>query len=229
VNLLELRDFTGNLLDYDPTNETYTKQLTTLLNDAQVRILSDRPWDFAMREDQLRVKADETIILGVTNNSFTATGVGFPLSTDPIRPGSLLEGGIVTITDSGGLTRDYEIVHVGATTSLALDRPFRGISGTYTCTVKYRDIPLLTDAMTVHSVMDLGQGTPVPMDFLSQFTRDDVQLDPEMEGTPTHYIPSKGIRVPAPRSVTGVSVITPGAGRGVRTINVYMVNVRNPP
>jgi hypothetical protein len=228
MNLGELRDFCGNLLDYDPTNTTYKNQLTTLLNDAQSRILSDRPWDFAMREDDLRVKADEVLTLTVSAGSATATGVGFPFSTAPVQPGSLLEGGIATIIDAGGLERDYEIVHVGGSTTLSLDRPFQGIGGTYQVQVKYRNIPLLADAMTVHSVMDLSRGTPVPMDFMSQYTRDDVQLDVDQEGTPSHYIPASAVKVQAPRAVSGVATITPGAGRGTRTINVYMVNVRNP-
>ena len=50
MNLGELLDFCGNLLDYDPVNTTYRAQLVSLLNDAQTRTLTDRPWAFASQE-----------------------------------------------------------------------------------------------------------------------------------------------------------------------------------
>jgi hypothetical protein len=58
VNLSDLIDFCGNLLDYDPVNETYREQLVSLLNDSQTRILTDRHWAFAQRERDLRVYTD---------------------------------------------------------------------------------------------------------------------------------------------------------------------------
>ena len=55
MRLIELLDFCGNLLDYDPSNPTYRDQLVTLLNDAQTRCLTDRPWAFASRDRKLQV------------------------------------------------------------------------------------------------------------------------------------------------------------------------------
>ncbi len=60
MNLGELLDFCGNLLDYDPSNDTYRSQLVSLLNDAQTRTLTDRPWAFASRDRKLRVFTDTT-------------------------------------------------------------------------------------------------------------------------------------------------------------------------
>ena len=41
MNLAELIDYIGNLVDYDPLNSAYRAQLTSLINEAQVRTLSD--------------------------------------------------------------------------------------------------------------------------------------------------------------------------------------------
>ena len=92
MNLGELLDFCGNLLDYDPSNDTYRSQLVSLLNDAQTRTLTDRPWAFASRDRQLRVFTDTTLSLGFTNGQAQVTGSGLPTSPDPVTPGSALAG-----------------------------------------------------------------------------------------------------------------------------------------
>lgn len=228
MNLGELRDYCGTLLDYDPVNQTYVDQLNNLLNESQSRILTDRPWEFSQREDDVWVKTDVTYTATFTNSSPNVAGT-FPYSTDVVLPGSPLEGGRLHITDSAGTEYEYEVRFVSAANNLVLDRPYAGLTGVYVATISFRAVPLLSDVSTIQSLMDLqNQGAPIPLDHLGKYTRDDVQLDPALLGTPSHYIPSDAFRVPAPRTVTGVAVITPGAGRGVRTINVYAVNVRNP-
>ena len=67
MNLGQLVDFVGNLLDYDPTNTAYREQLVNLLNDAQTRCLTDRPWAFAMRDRVLKVFTDGSQDIGYTN------------------------------------------------------------------------------------------------------------------------------------------------------------------
>ena len=76
MNLADLRAFMGNLLDYDPTNVTYTNQLTDLLNDAQTRILTDRPWSFSIVEEDVETRTDVAVSLACANGSSQATGTG---------------------------------------------------------------------------------------------------------------------------------------------------------
>jgi hypothetical protein len=85
-----------------------------------------------------------------------------------------------------------------------------------------------SDTMTVEGVLDMSDSLPRTQVQLSKWQRDDVQLDPDELGTPTAFMPSRSRRVRAPRKVTGVTVSTPGAGRGVRTLQVYMCNVIAP-
>ena len=223
MNLADLRAFMGNLLDYDPTNVTYTSQLTDLLNDAQTRILTDRPWSFSIVEEDVETRTDVAVSLACTNGSSQATGSGFPLSASAVRPGSAFDGATVRIDG-----REYEIAYVVNATTLHFTTQFVGASATYATSVRQRQVYMPSDTMTVESVLDMTDALPRSQAQLSKWVRDDVQLDPDQLGTPTAFMPSQSRRVRAPRAVTGVSIVSPGAGRGVRTLQVYMVNVRAP-
>lgn len=227
MNLGNLVDFVGNLLDYDPTNDTYRAQVVSLLNDAQTRVLTDRPWDFAMRDRKLRVWTDVEVPVGVSNGSATVTGGPFPFSSSAIKPGSDYELGYLTITDSNDLTTMYRVMFVAATNQMFLDRDFIGASGSYTALLKRREIYLPSDCAQVQNVGDPSVGIPVKSLFLSKWEREDAGLDPSLLGTIEAYLPSEGLRVQAPTLPRGVAVVA-AAGQGVRTIHVYMVNVWGP-
>ena len=227
MNLGELLSFCGNLLDYDPTNSTYRSQLVSLLNDAQTRILTDRPWDFSQKDRKLGVRTDAEYTATFTNNSPSVAGT-FPFNPSTVRPGSPLAGAVLTVTDSNGNTFTHSVAWVQNANTLYLDRPFTGVTGVYTATLKWRDIFLPSDCMTVENVGDPSVGIPAKSIFLSKFEREDSDLDPDLLGTIEAYLPSTSKRIPAPTRARGVNVIVAGAGQGVRTINVYMVNVSGP-
>jgi len=226
VNLGDLVDFVGNLLDYDPTNPTYREQLVSILNDAQTHILTDRPWPFAMKDRKLKVWTDDTFTFQFVNGSNQITGAGIPVSTDMVKPGG--EFALAEIeADSPQFIR-HRIMWVKNPTTAFLDRPFEGLSGSYEVTIKRREIRLPSDAMTVQNVSDPEVGIPAKALFLSKWEREDSNLDPDLLGTIEAYLPSQAFVVAAPRTPRGVTVETVGAGEGVRTINVFMVNVYAP-
>ena len=228
MNLADLRAYVGNLLDYDPTNSTYDGQLDALLNDAQTRLLTDRAWMFCQREGDVVVPTDAPSTFNVTNGSATVAGAGFPASSSTVLPGSSWEGGIVTIKDSNGLEGEYVVRYVASANQLFLDRDFGGASGGYAVTVKQRQVYLAGDTATLMMISDMDTGTPTPQFQLSKYERDYGRFSRELLGTPEAYLPSEGTRVTAPRTARGITVTTPGAGRGVRTLNIYMVNVLGP-
>jgi len=227
MNLSELVSFCGNLLDYDPTNATYREQLVSLLNDAQIRCLTDRPWDFAMRDRVLRVYTDVSHQMNLVNGSATVSGVNFPSNPSLITPGSRWDQGRMTVTDSNGVTGNYIIAWVSSVNQLFLSRDFEGVTGTYTVTIQFRDVFLPSDCMTIQNVSDPSVGIPAKAGFLSKWEREDANLDPELLGSIEAYLPSEGKRTPAPQVPRGVAVVA-GASQGIRTINVYMVNVYGP-
>jgi len=228
MNLGSLLDFMGTLLDYDPSNSTYRAQVVTLLNDAQVRCLTDRHWDFSTRDRKLQVWTDTTLTLNVTNGSATATGTGFPVSSDLVKPGSELARAVVTFSDSAGNAHTHRIAWVENATTLYLDRLYTGASGAVSALVKRRDIFLPSDAMNVLNVSDPSVGIPAKALMLSKWEREDANLDADLLGTVEAYLPSEGLMVRAPQTVRGVTVQSAGAGQGVRTVDVYMVNVKAP-
>ena len=228
MNLGELIDFVGNLLDYDPTNSTYRAQLVALLNDAQTRCLTDRHWDFATRERVVQTYTDTTITITVTAGSDAVAGTGLPFSGDLLLPGSNYDRGTLTFTDSAGTTHRHEIAWVENATTLYLTRAYTGASGAVSALLKRRDVFLPSDAMNVLNVGDPIAGIPVKAMFLSKWEREDANLDPDLLGTIEAYLPSEGIRINAPQTARGITVQSTAAGQGARTIHVYMVNVSGP-
>jgi hypothetical protein len=227
LNLGDLIDFCGNLLDYDPTNDTYRAQLVSLLNDAQTRCLTDRPWDFAQRDRKLQVWTDLNLAVTVTNGSATVGGGPFAVSSSAVLPGSVLDRAVIEITDSTGATYVHNIAWVLSSTQLYLDRPFVGASGSYSALVKRREVYLPSDCMQVQNVGDPTQGIPAKILFLSKFEREDANLYPDLLGTIEAYLPSEGKRIPAPQTPRGITTVA-AVSQGARTINVYMVNVQGP-
>jgi len=229
MNLGDLLDFVGNLLDYDPSNTVYRSQLVSLLNDAQSRLLTDRHWDFGGRDRRLQVWTDipaQTITVTAGAAQFTGT---FPISASTITPGSELSGALVEFTDNAtGTLHRLTIAWVQNGTTAHFERPYTGSSGAVSAKIQRRDIALPSDAMNVLNVSDPHVGTPAKALFLSKWEREDANLDPELLGTIEAYLPSDGFRVAGPQTARGVSVQSAAAGQGVRTIEVYMVNVRHP-
>lgn len=227
MNLQDLRAYCGSLLDYDPVNPTYTGELDGFLNDAQQRILGDRAWDFLTTEGVLQARADVSISLGFTNGSSSVSGTGLPIGTAAL-PGSPYELATADVTDSAGLQGIYTVQYVQNATTLHLDRPFTGASGTYAVTLQRRDLHLPADTAQLMAVLQDDVGYPQQVSFLSKLDRDAYVLDPDTEGTPASYLEGESLYVPAPRAVRGVSAATVAAGKGVRTVKVFMVNVRAP-
>ncbi len=226
MNLGQLVDFVGNLLDYDPTNTAYREQLVNLLNDAQTRCLTDRPWAFAMRDRVLKVFTDGSQDIGYTNGSAVLSGT-FDFNTSTVTPGSSLTGAVLLFTDSNGATHEHTVTYVESASVAHIDRPYVGASGTYTTTTRQREVYLPSDCMTVENVSDPHVGIPAKALFLSKFEREDANLDPDLLGTIEAYLPSEGRSVPAPQTPRGVATVA-AVGQGTRTINLYMVNVRGP-
>ena len=123
--------------------------------------------------------------------------------------------------------QSYVIQWVELTTRLYLDRAFEGVTGTYTATIKRREVYLPSDCMTLQNLSDPKVGIPAKAMFLSKWEREDANLDPSLLGVIEAFLPSEGRRVPAPQVPRGVATVA-GSSQGVRTINLYMVNVEGP-
>jgi hypothetical protein len=228
VNLDELVDYVGNLVDYDPVNEAYRAQLVSLINEAQVRILGERPWTFAQRERAVQAWTDTQINVSVSTGSATVSGAAFPVSSSTVKPGSNLDQAILEWTDLGGQLHRHTLAWVKNVNVLFLDRDYEGISGSYVATVYRRQVYLPSDSLTVQNVLDPIVGVPNPLVYLSKFEEENSVLDPKKLGRLEAWVASQGKRTPAHRTARGVAVVAAAPGQGVRTIHIWMVNVLAP-
>ena len=200
MNLGQLIDFCGNLLDYDPTNETYKAQLVSILNDSQTRVLTDRPWDFAMKERVLKVWTDTTFTFTYTNGSNQVAGTAIPVSTSQVLPGSAFTEAALSGVDSTGAAFQYRLTWVKNGTTAFIDRPFEGVTGAYTTTLRRRDVFLPSDSMQTQNVSDPHVGIPARCMFLSQWELEDANLDPDLLGTVEAYLPTDGKVIRGPKA-----------------------------
>lgn len=235
MNLAQLRALVDNLIDYDPVNETYREDVRTLLNNAQLRVLGDQAWDFLIEESRQRVLTDQTVSLTFINGEIAVTDAtapsppgSFPISFDGKYPGSPWELATLHVTDSAGLSGIYTIRLVATSNTLSIDRPFLGASGTYSCSIRFRNVYLPADTVQLQGELRTDTGYPIKLQWLSQFSHDVYNLDADLLGAPENVLEGEAVYVPAPRSVHGVSAVTSGSGRGVRSVTVYMVNCMAP-
>ena len=75
MNLSDLKQYVGNVIDYDPTaNPAYSDQLGRIISDAYERIYTEKPWTFCQKEVELEAKPDVTgLTIGVSFGSATIT------------------------------------------------------------------------------------------------------------------------------------------------------------
>ena len=71
MRLVDLRDMVANIVDYDPSVDTYRNQITDLLNDAYYSLFSTKPFTFAQKEQIVKAYADVSITVN-TGNPVTA-------------------------------------------------------------------------------------------------------------------------------------------------------------
>lgn len=225
MNLADLRDFIGNLLDYDPTNPDYEKQLHQLINDAQTRVLTDRPWTFSQREAQSLVFTDFVHPVSLVQGSATVTGTAFPFSSNVTLPGSQLDGTEVELVDVAGIVRKVRLAWVLNATTAYLTDVFDGPTANYVATFKKREIPLPGNLLTLMGLLDASVGVPQSQLQINKFERDDARLDFQQLGTPIAFCMSGQERILPPRDTLGVSVVAAAPGQGNRTITVYMCNI----
>ena len=50
MNLAEIREYIGNILDYQPEITTYQKQLDNVINEQYFRLFNAKPYTFAQKE-----------------------------------------------------------------------------------------------------------------------------------------------------------------------------------
>ena len=213
MRLVDLRDMVANIVDYDPSVDTYRNQITNLINDAYYRLFSTKPFTFAQKEEIVIARGDLSYNLGLTNGSSAVT---MPLGATAL---SAFEGQIVEISGT-----EYTIAWVNAAgTTFYLTELFTGATAAYDGKIKFRYLDLPQDCIAIMNVakrsMTLTPQEPGMFTALARYEDEYYNLPLDEVNLPHYWIPADEFHVTAPRGVGAIVPSTPGA---VNTVNVAM-------
>jgi len=208
MNLSEIRDMVGSILDYSPDVQTYKDEVTRVVNQLYLEMFADRKWQFAQKSKNLTAYKDVTGTGNTGAGAFTATSAVFA---------TWMEGQIIEIsggTWSGDALSGEYIIRRVASTSIVYLNNFDGSDATASSTtapasfrVKHRYIDMPEDMV---KVLSLGIRTPAQssdtatgnatINFLncSRHLDEELDLDLDMSGRPTDWIRYDNYQMPQP-------------------------------
>ena len=213
MRLVDLRDMVANIVDYDPSVDTYRNQITNLLNDAYYSLFSTKPFTFAQKEEIVKAYADVSITVN-TGNPVTAE-LTYTLGTVPYH----WEGQIIEIEGV-----EYTIAWVKAGSMFLTEIPtVLSVSTAYSGKVKFRYLDLPQDCIAIMNVakrsMTLTPQEPGMFTALARYEDEYYNLPLDEVNLPHYWIPADEFHLSAPRAVKGITPSTPGA---INTVYVAM-------
>lgn len=218
MNLSEIRDMVGSILDYSPDVQTYKDEVTRVVNQLYLEMFADKKWQFAQKSKNLTARADVTTTgtasSGVLTVGDSDTAVVYAVNT-------WMEGQIVEVSggtwSSSQMSGEYRIVKIelaSLTTSRLYLEDSDGspvtagaTSAAATIRIKNRYIDMPEDMV---KVMSLGIRSPAQssdtatgnatINFLncSRHLDEELDLDLDMSGRPTDWIRHGNYQTPQP-------------------------------
>jgi len=209
TDLRALREYVANVLDYDPNNDTYKRQIDRLLNEADRSIFLAKPFTFINKAVEVTAYTDRAATLAFTNgNQVVTAGAAF------------FESWMVNQeVEADGKT--YRINAVDSTTQARIERGFESATGSYASTVMNRYLDLPSDCTSVLNVARRSNTrTPNDPGMLTSLTRYEDEWNNLPLGEvnlPIYWMNYDPAFIGGPRR--NFSVSTAGAGgAGVRTL-----------
>ena len=113
MNLGQIIDRCGTIMDFNPNISDYRNEVRSLVNMAYMEMFGDKPYVFAQKDAYINVYSDVSVVqFTLTNDRVVATS-GTPFT-------ALHEGRVFTI-DSGTYKGDYVIRNFVGSTEVNLD------------------------------------------------------------------------------------------------------------
>jgi hypothetical protein len=210
-DLRSLREYVANVLDYDPNNATYKREIDRLLNEADRSICLSKPFTFINKAADLQVYSDRTASLAFTNNTQVVTAAA------PFFEDWMVNQEVEVNNET------YRFVYIESGTQARIDRPFESATATYESKVINRYIDLPDDCTTVLNVARrTNTRTPNEPGMLSPLTRyeDEWHNLPLGEtNVPIYWLYHDPSFIDGPRRNFDLNAVVT-AGAGVRTIEV---------
>lgn len=212
MNLSELRDYIGNILDYQPDITAYKGQLTDVINENYFRLFSEKPFTFAQKQALVSAKTDiDLLSVTVTNNSDNITCT--PAQFTPSMEGQIIELDTV----------EYTIAWVNTSTSAYLRSQYTGATDTITATVKFRYLDMPADCVEIMQVlkraMVLTPQEPGRLVPVTRYEDEFFNLPLNEVNLPNYWVPYDDYSLGAPKFAT-FAATTSGSGHGIRTLQL---------
>jgi len=213
MKLSEIREYIGNILDYQPSITSYQNQLNDIINENYFKLFSEKPFTFAQKQVLVDATKDLSLTtVTVTQNSATITtgGAGqFP--TD----GSM-DGQVIDILDV-----EYTVAWVASATTAYLTSAYVAASGTPDATVKFRYLDMPQDCVEIMQVlkrsMQMTPAEPGRMVPVTRYEDEYWNLPLNEVNIPNYWVPFDDYSLVPPKAPT-ITTTTSGAGRGARTL-----------
>ena len=209
-----MREYVSNILDYNPQVDVYRNEVNDVLNQVYVTHFTERPWEYAQREYDIEVLADQTL---------TGTTWARGVLVDPI-PDSRTFGPTMTFeanTAADGIPVNKEFnsiarFDVGTQAHIVLQDPVYQLDqypveqclvnntggDAITFKMKHRHVILPPDCIEILGVGLRGRqsGFRQPFFNVAKYEDEHMGLDLDEVGIPTNWIETMPKSLPSPRS-----------------------------
>ena len=213
-DLKELREFVANVLDYNPTNPNYARQVDDLLNQADRVICQEKPFTFVNKVVDVPVYKDVSATLGFTNGTQVVTG---PAGTFL----AWMAGQELEVTDSTGAKRTFTINNVVSATDIRIDTDWTDTTGSYASVIINRYIDMPQDCTSILGVARRSQtrtpDDPGLLENLARYEDEWWNLPLGETNLPVYWIYFDPFHLRGPRRNLSLTTAV-AVGRGVRTI-----------
>jgi hypothetical protein len=217
TDLKALREYVANVLDYDPSNTTYSRQVDDLINEADRAICSSKPFTFINKATDITAYKDRSESITFTNGATLITTAG-----------AFFESWMVNQEVEVG-DETYTILSVVSGTDAHLERNFTGSTGAQTVSVINRYLDLPGDCTTILGVARrTNTRTPNSPGMLSPLTRYEDEWNNLPLGEtnlPTFWVFADPVYLEAPR-VNFTTSFSAAVGAGQRTCEFTSTFIR---
>ncbi len=209
MKLSEIREYIGNILDYQPSITSYQNQLNDIINENYFKLFSEKPFTFAQKQVLINANADVSISIGVGLNSASITSAG-NLFVDSMA------GQVIDIDDV-----EYTIAWVAGTGQAYLTSNYTASTGTVSATVKFRYLDMPQDCVEIMQVlkrsMQMTPAEPGRMVPVTRYEDEYWNLPLNEVSIPNYWVPFDDYSLVPPKAPT-ITAVTSGSGRGARTL-----------
>lgn len=209
MKLSDMRDYVSNILDYNPSVQTYRQEVDDALNENYMAHFVDRPWEYSQKEIKLVAKADEVFEGCTTSAAGKLVIPNAQKGTDFYHIGAplvveFIEGSDGTASEKGEYIIEG-VSYTGVDITLNVRQPekdpkfysldqrlftFGNNQTEVKIKIKHRKILMPKDCVEVMSIGLRGLGTDVRQPFynIPKFLDEKLSLDLDETGTPTDFL-----------------------------------------